>query len=405
MLTGKLVRVRYSKDRVVPSWLDTTKADWLDAAEGLLEIFRAHGGRSRGDLDAEVEEAIGDSPLQLVYRGLAKLLEDRCDFEMAARLPPEQIRDAVFRAANLQRCSTTSGMATLFDRAAVLASVAADLALTVEQVEQGLFADLKSEQRLIRFDDISAERLLERYNVALAQAMLLRASGLEVRIRGETPVRYRQLLRLVKFHRLVCDVEPGGPGEYVLRLDGPLSLFTATQKYGLQLALFLPAVLRCRDFDVRAQLAWGPQRLPRVFTLSAAEGLVPQETDRGVYVPPELAMFVELFRKKGGDWDISEETELLPLGNGFWVPDFRLLHRATGQVVYLDVLGFWRRSHAEKHLQRLREHARVPFVLAVSEQLHMDADDLAGLPAGIHRFRQMPLPDEVRRLACAVLPG
>ena len=35
--------------------------------------------------------------------------------------------------------------------------------------------DLKSEQKLIRFKDITAERLLQRYNVALAQAVLLRS--------------------------------------------------------------------------------------------------------------------------------------------------------------------------------------------------------------------------------------
>ena len=65
----------------------------------------------------------------------------------------------------------------------------------------------------------------------------------------------------------------------------------------------------------------------------------------------------------------------------------------------LEVLGFWRRSSAEKHLERLRRHASEPFLLAVSDQLHIDDAELEGLPAGIHRFRQMPLPDEVARLA------
>src|SRR5262249_34820653 len=205
-------------------------------------------------------EAFGDSPQQLIHGGLAKLLEDRCDFEVAASLPPEQIREAVFRAATARRqAPAATDMRTAFDRAGVLAGAAAQLELTPEQVGQGLFADLKSEQCLIRFDAITAERLLERYNVALAQAVLLRSTGLEVHLRGETPARYRQLLRLVKFHRLVCDVVDGAPGEYVLRLDGPLSLFSATQKYGLQLALFLPAVLRCREFHLKAELSWGPQ--------------------------------------------------------------------------------------------------------------------------------------------------
>jgi hypothetical protein len=124
-----------------------------------------------------------------------------------------------------------------------------------------------------------------------------------------------------------------------------------------------------------------------------------------MYVPPELAMFAELFRKKVADWDLTEEVEVIPLGNGFWVPDFRLIHSSSGRSVYLEVLGFWRRASAEKHLQRLRQEATEPFLLAVSDQLRIDDADLEGLPAGVHRFRQMPLPDEVARLATEVLAG
>ena len=82
-----------------------------------------------------------------------------------------------------------------------------------------------------------------------------------------------------------------------------------------------------------------------------------------------------------------------------WVPDFRLVQKGSDKTVYLDVLGFWRRSSVEKHLQRLRhDHATVPYLLAVSDSLHID-ESLEGLLAGIHRFRQMPLPDEIVRLA------
>ena len=343
---------------------------------------------------------------QLVYRGLAKLLEDRCDFEVEAGLPPEQIRDAAFRAAAaIRQAAGDDVMPTRVDRAAVLAQIGTELGLTAAQVDQGLFADLKSEQRLMRFEDTTAERLLERYNVSLAQAVLLRASGVEIHIRGEKPAKLRQLLRLVKFHRLVCEAERGKADEHILKLDGPLSLFSATQKYGLQLAMFLPAVLRCHDFDLTAQLRWGPKRLAKEFTLSQADGLVSHDADTGVFVPPELAMFAELFRQKIIDWEISEETDLLPLGKSFWVPDYRLLHRGSGKIVYLDVLGFWRRSHAEKHLENLRQHARHPFVLAVSDSLRIEDEELATLPAGIHRFRQMPLAEEVARLAAERVVG
>ena len=400
MLTGKMVRVRYGRERILPCYLDVADPDWLEAAERLLELFRGQAGRTRGELEAELEEAFGDDPAQVVHQGLAKLLQDRCEFEVVSGHPPDELREAVFRAAAESRQANAAGP---FDREAVLARVAAELGTTPEAVDHGLFADLKSEQRLVSFKDTTAERLLQRYNVALAQAVLLRSTRVHVAIRGEPPQRYRQLLRLVKFHRLVCDVEKTGPDSYQLHLDGPLSLFSATQKYGLQLALFLPAVLLCRDFEVRAELRWGAQRRPKTFTLTAGEGLVSHAADTGTYVPPELAMFAELFRKKAEAWDIIEETEVFPLGDGFWVPDFRLVHRASGQTVLLEVLGFWRRSSAEKHLARLREHARVPFLLAVSDQLRIDEAELEGLPAGVHRFRQMPLADEVARLAAELL--
>lgn len=402
MLTGKLVRVRYARDRIVPCYLDADDAEWHETAERLLALFRGQEDRTRGALAEDVREAFGDDHRQIVHQGLAKLLEDRCEFEVTSGAPPEQLREAVFRAAAQWRRAEDCGNG--FDRHVVLRHVAAELALSPETVEQGLFADLKSEQRLTRFKDISAEHLLQRYNVALAQAVLLRSTGVQVYLRNEPPRRYRQLFRLIKFHRLVCETEKTGPECYALHLDGPLSLFTATQKYGLQLALFLPAVLLCKDYEVRADLLWGPQRKPRKFFLTPRDGLVSHQRDAGTYVPPELGMFAELFRKKVAAWDISEETEVLPLGDGFWVPDYRLTHRASGATVLLEVLGFWRKASAERHLERLRQHADRPFLLAVSDQLRVEEAELAGLPAGVHRFRQMPLPDEVARLATELLP-
>jgi predicted nuclease of restriction endonuclease-like RecB superfamily len=415
MLTGKQVRVRYARNRIIPYYLDEKDGNWIETAERLLDLFRGQEGRSRGELEDDLTEVIGNDAGQLVHRGLAKLLEDRCEFEVVAGQPPEQVREAVFQAAAEQRRNPVSPAlpafapshthVAAFDRAVVLQRAAGALGMSTAAVEQSLFADLKSEQRLVRFKDTTAERLLQRYNVALAQAVLLRSTAVRVAVRGEPPQRYRQLLRLVKFHRLICEAARTGPDSCRLQLDGPLSLFSATQKYGLQLALFLPAVLKCRDFELEAELRWGPQRKPKTFLLSNRDGLVSHLPDSGMYVPPELKMFVELFRKLIDTWEIAEESNVVPLGDSFWVPDFQLRHRATGKTVCLEVLGFWRRASVEKHLERLRHHATTPFLLAVSEQLRIDDAELEGFPAGIHRFRQMPLPDEVVKLADELVKG
>jgi uncharacterized protein len=403
MLTGKMVRVRYARDRLIPVYLDTADAQWLQVAEQLIALFAASIGQPRGQLEAEVHEAFGDLPQPQVHQGLAKLLEDRSDFETMPGHPPEELREAVFTAATLHRNKIREEPGALFQREPVLDEVAARLGLDRAAVEAGLFADLKSEQRLVRCEETSAQRLLERYNVALAQAVLLRSTRVEVVVRGEAPARFRQLFRQVKFHRLICDVHAPAPNSFQLRLDGPLSLFTATQKYGLQLALFLPTLLLCRDFELNADVLWSAQRRPKKLVITAKDGLVSHQTETGMFAPPEVAMFVDLFRRKVTEWEISDETDVVSLGDRFWVPDFQLRHQASGQIVLLDLFGFWRRSGIERHLELLRKHADRPFLVALSNQLKVDKAELDSLPANVLRFRNMPLPEEVAVAALRLL--
>ena len=152
----------------------------------------------------------------------------------------------------------------------------------------------------------------------------------KVEVRNERPARYRQLFRRLKFHRLLYRVEGSMRDGYVFHIDGPLSLFSATTKYGLQVALFLPALLHCSDFRLEAELRWGPRREPRSFLLESRDGLVSHQADTGTYVPAELTAFVERFRQVAPAWEISECTDVIELGReGVWVPDYRLVHTAN----------------------------------------------------------------------------
>src|SRR5206468_785294 len=103
MLTGKMVRVRYARDRIIPHYIDVHDPTWVEVAERMLLLFRGQEGRTRGRLGEDQREAFGDGTGQLIHQGLAKLLEDRCEFEVVSGQPPEQLRAAVFRAAAAQR--------------------------------------------------------------------------------------------------------------------------------------------------------------------------------------------------------------------------------------------------------------------------------------------------------------
>ena len=411
MLTGDLVRVRTSKELIVPLYLNRNNRQWLEAAESLLAVFRAGVGLTRGEIEAEIDDLFGGGgKASPIHRGLAKVLEDRAEFEVVADVAPEVIREKVFTAAAESRrrlraerqargpSSVTASRPT-FHPDEVLAAVGKELNLAPDVLLSSLFADLRDENRMIKFDDLTAQRLIDRYNVALAQAVLLRSVRVEVEIRDEGPARYRQLFRRLKFHRLVYRVKGSMADGYTIQIDGPLSLFSATTKYGLQMALFLPALLHCDSFRLHAELRWGPRREPRSFHLDAATGLVTHQLDSGLYVPAEIPAFVERFRQVAPAWELSETTQVIELGReGVWVPDYRAVHKATGTDVFIEVVGFWKKSSLERLLRLLPSHGPPRFVLIISEKLKVDEAALGELPGPILWFKEIPSSPELAAL-------
>ena len=246
-----------------------------------------------------------------------------------------------------------------------------------------MFADLRDENRLLRFDDITAQRLIDRYNVG-AGAGGLAALGARSRPRSATssPARYRQLFRRLKFHRLLYRVEGSMRDGYVFQIDGPLSLFSATTKYGLQVALFLPALLALLGFPPRGRAALGPEaRAPELPSSTPRDGLdLAPGRHRHLRPRPSSTAFVERFRQVAPAWEISECTDVIELGReGIWVPDYRLVHRATGTDVFLEVVGFWKRSSLERLTRLLPRHGPPRFVLAISDRLKVDEEALQDL--------------------------
>ncbi|WZO98908.1 DUF790 family protein [Isosphaeraceae bacterium EP7] len=415
MLTGNLVRVRVAKQRVIPMYLNPASPDWLEVAESLLLIFREGVGLTRGEIETEIDQLVGEGMATLAHRGLAKVLEDRAEFEVVADVAPDRIRESVFTAAALHRKALREAAAVpgvdplhrpAFNREGVLAEVGQALGMDPAQVAASMFADLKDENRLLTFDDLTAVRLIERYNVALAQSILLRCTQATIEVRHEKPARFRQLFRHLKFHRLLYRVEGTMAEGYTLQLDGPLSLFSATTKYGLQTALFLPALLLCEDFRLDAELRWGPRREPRSFHLTSNDGLISHYADTGTYTPPEVSAFVDRFRQVAPAWTVTEATEILELGReGVWVPDYRFVHKATGVDVFVEVLGFWKRSSVERLLKLLPEHGPKHYALAISDRLKVDEEALENLAGPVLRFKEIPNASEMAALLDRCLPA
>ena len=411
MLTADLVQARSYRGEVRPRYIDPADAGHLALARQLIEVFTAHLGRTRGELERALSDLLGAGTAFLLHRGLGKLLADRAVFETEAPGEPSLLRRATFEAAaRAWRAPETPGGGPqaggdrslfAFSRRAVLEAVATARGpegerLDPERLDQALFADLKDEQVLREWKPCSPGWLLNRYNVALAQAVLLRATELTVRLGPQRPEAQRALFRKVKFFQLLHRVERAREGGWVVRLDGPLSLFRASQRYGLQMASFLPTLLHFDDWSLTALLAWGKRRGERTFKLSPAAGLKPFGSLSGQWRPEELATFPAQFDKLGSQWEIECEADLVELGGqGVLVPDFAFRHRPSGRRAFLDVLGFWNRGAVAGRLALLRRRGPENLLLAVSRDLATGAEGLDELPGEVYVFRSMPLAREV----------
>ncbi len=285
MLTADLVRVRLRGGVLHPQFIPVDDPELTGIATAMIEIFEERVGRPRHELDSELEDFLGTGTAFLLHRGLAKLLLDRSSFVTDATIEPPELRRAVFaRAASVYQGTSDPHLR----RDAVIASVCSELDLPPETVEAQLYADLKSEQLLEKFRRCAPAWLLDRYNVALAQAVLLRATELEVTVAGQTPARYRELFRKMKFFRLLHEIEPLPSQGYRIRLDGPLSLFRSSQKYGVQMALFLPSLIHCTSWELEATVRWGKRPRELRFHLDEKCGLKPIGHSPGQWQPEEF---------------------------------------------------------------------------------------------------------------------
>jgi predicted nuclease of restriction endonuclease-like RecB superfamily len=388
VLTSDLVQVRRRGDAIEPRWLDgAQRARLLPVAEALVAATAGGVGLAREDVEAAwqaVPFAVRD---RVAAAGLRKLIDDRCTWEAGDEAAAQALRAEVFLAAAAARRDLAP--AGRFDRAAVIAAAAEARAVGPEAVEAGLFADLRSAQRLVAWEAIEAGALLDLYDVSLVQAVLLRATRVTVDVRGEGPERLRKLFRAAAFHGLIHVVRPI-EGGHRIELDGPMSLFDAVQRYGLRLALFFPHVLACGDFTLEADVVWGTKREARRLRLDAGAGLLPPRgLDGAPAVRPEVEALLAAWAALGTRWTARPCERVIALpGEVVVAPDVTFEDPSTGEEVFLEVFGFWSRAAVFTRVEQIRRGLGGRMILAVGKHLRVSEELLGEDDAGeIHVYK------------------
>lgn len=390
MLGADLVRARRRGDELKLQPLDGDgRVAALELAKAMIEVALAHVGKTRAELDEVIDAVVGGAKDRKLAAGLAKLVWDRAELAEAVPIDPEELRHEIF-VKSVEVWSAT-GEGDRFDRAAVLAHVAAARGLSVDDLERGLYADLREAHVVTAFPKISPVRLVEAYDLAQPQAVLLRALRVIVEVHSAIPGAYRTLFRKLKFLRLLTTITPlaraqGKPNGYRIEIDGPFSLFESSTRYGLALALALPAIRELDRWSLVADIRWGTERRPLTCKL---EGLG-APADDAPHAPDEVAALLEGLAAIDTPWQAAPATEVLDLpGHGVCVPDLTFSHRKTGAQVHLEVLGFWSRDAVWKRVELVQAGLAHRIVFAVGQHLRVSEAALDGeLPGALYVYKR-----------------
>ncbi len=375
MLTAELAMSWRRGNRTGPRRINPDDPEKIAEATDLIAIFRAHVGKTRAELEAAVEEYAGTATDYKTLRGLAKLLTDRCQFDTAAVADPSDLRRALFLHA---RRPTLEAM----ERRRALEATAALLGCSPDQLLAGLYADLEQRQKMSAFDEPTPRELIDRYNLAQAQALLYRCVEMRLEIEPQEPTHYRELFNAIKAYRLIHRISGDAHRGYVVTLDGPVSLFHRSQKYGIQMAAFLPALLACRGWRMRAEIETKDGERAFYELNAFQHQLRPPQPQPSLSNDELTAKFVSDWERKARTWRLAPTTELIQVGEMIFAPDF-VLHHPTGQCVYLEILGFWTPRDLRARLDEYRRCGFRRFVIALSEELRGSRDQPPMLPPNV----------------------
>lgn len=371
MLTVDHIRAfrRGKQISLTPLWgLSPTQATAL--LDEVLATALEHHGRTRGELVAAFNELVVDESSQRALRGASKLVLDQCDFAERDDIDPPALRDALYRKA-----ASIRSAGGVVDAAAITAAVAADKGLDVVTFNAALYADL-DEARLVdatALRSLSGQSLLPVWEQAEQQALLLRATSVVIDVDAR-PAELRALLRTMKLFQLLFEIEPLKDGVRFV-VDGPMSMFSQSLRYGQKLALLLPKVQACKVHRVRAevQLKKGGSTAPfEIAGKRPTEGSV-DDTDLSPLVQQLLSELPDKLSGvlAGGRVEVCNDVVAVP-GVGACVPDLVVIEKKTKRRLYIEVLGFWSRDAVFKRIALVTAStSAVPLLLCVSDRLRV----------------------------------
>ena len=356
MLKKEHIICKIVSGRVKPGFIPPDEPLLLAHASEIISIYRQalENQLCRSELEELSKNFIDVSADARLSSGLNKLLLDRCQFETAGNFDYPARRKELFLAS-----------------AAKLNAGLPPLPVT----EPDIYGDLPGFERLTNLQDITPAQLLAVFNLAQAQALLIYADNVKLKLFDPDVTELRRVMKAIKFFRLLADFERGGKGVVNITVSGPYSLFGPSAKYAIALASLLPAVVNLQHWKLQALLKFRDREL--TLKLDEKSQLRSPKRSFSSYVPEEIRLYHKLFAEKSLQWQIVGDTPFLDGGNQEIIfPDLSFQEHDSGDVVHLELFHRWHAGQLAKRLELLKNHPELPLIIGIDRAL-ADEEKLA----------------------------
>lgn len=420
MLTADLIRpfLRNYGRALIVDQLEETSALWMQTAQELLELFQKHLGLPRARWEEALETYEGSRVDYVRIRGLAKVLTDAATF-LPKEYPftPRELRIRLFSQGPVFEQTDIFHPTT---RSELLQAAASDFALSLQEIDEALFADHPGSHILVSVGPAwTPQGLLQRYNLELARGALYRATEVQIEIYDH----FKECWRYLKLFKIMFQASELPQGGYHLILSGPLSDFVETERYGIAFAEFLPALLLGERWNLTAQVRSSASRQAReqttnklaenaqlLYQLDNTCGLQSHFRQGRTYdsalertFASEFFDFEEKFGTERGKWHLTREDQVLVLDGTVMIPDFLLVHtQDPARRILIELVGFWSPRYLKSKIAKVQAAQCPNLLLLVYENLKVTREDFGKIQGELLFFKEKPVLKEVMAMVEAM---
>jgi uncharacterized protein len=452
MLPLQLLRVRiFNKGKnISPIFCrpDDDSSYELELAANMIkkfeESFRKKETKgSLGDRISSLEASYNDYKL---VRGLYALLERRSTFISGESQKPTTVVDGGTGIVDLdpihirkflfEESSARGYPLTDNERNEIINSVSSKIRVSRDIIIREMWADLEENMILQRFVTLEPKKLIAWYNLSLMQTLLFNSTNLEFNIQGG--YNWKRVLRAVKRLGLMynlhyrqkestgaqkesssqkigqdiynpanrnslhtVDDNDNNDNNILCSIDGPLSIFKLTDRYGTSIAKLLSSIIATGNWSLRASIVRKTATMGKKiyeFILSSVESTcLPSEDDLFVYdndninntAPEKLPYpasspaysfdsnveqrFFLKFKQFSNGWNLIREPNPLIVSNGKgFIPDFAF--EKYGIRIYLEIIGFWTNDYLVRKIQKIAD------IISLSSSFSSTSDSSGSKP-------------------------